>query len=389
VELALSQIQTQLSEKIELLENTVGVIVCHMEFVDSGALRHVAENLPFDVAGITTTAQAVNDALGEMMLSVFVMTSDTVRFKAGMAESVAEDIEGPLRAAVDRAGEGEASAETGLVLAFPPMHPGKYGDLFADAWGKILPGVPVFGSLSVNDYPDLSGGKSIFRGEALSAGHSFILCYGDVNPRFLIATRPSDDRVSHKGEITRSTANVVHEINGRSAREYLKGVGFTGVGFSTEEETSSGSFWFIPFLVNQRCSSDYDGVPVVRGLDTITKEGSAIFGGRMDEGAVFTLMSMTTEDVGNETATKLQSVRDMPSARGGIVNGVLAFSCVVRHMIFMHKKNRLGELDRAKEALADAPFMVGYAGGELCPTSAKEGAHVNRYHEYSLVALVL
>ena len=55
-ELALSQIRTQLSEKIELLEHSVGVITCHKEFVDSGVLRHIAENLPFKVAGATTTA---------------------------------------------------------------------------------------------------------------------------------------------------------------------------------------------------------------------------------------------------------------------------------------------------------------------------------------------
>jgi len=382
-DLALSQIRAQLVKKIELMKNTVGVIMCHMEFVDSGVLTRIAEDMPFDVAGITTTAQAVNGAVGEMMLTVFVMTSDTIKFKAGMAESVAEEVEGPLRAAVDRAAGG-ASAAPSLVLAFPPLAAGKSGDEFTDAWDSILPGVPVFGTLSVNDYPDLSNGKAIFRGDALRAGHSFILCYGDVNPRFLIATLPEKSKMPHMGEVTKSQASVVSEIDGRSARDYLKRLGFTEKGFNPEGETSSAGFWFVPFLVSHRNRSDYDGVPVLRGLDSIAEDGSAVFSGKMDEGSTFTMLYMSADSAAVETKAKLGAIRDMPG-----VNGVLVFSCVVRHMMFMQKDNPLEELELAKETLPDAPFLMGYAGGEYCPTSAKGGVHVNRYHDYSLVALVL
>jgi len=377
LDLALSQILTQLSEKIELMANTAGVIMCHAEFVESGALRRVAEGLPFEVAGTTTTAQAVNGATGAMMLSVFVMTSDTVRFRVGMAESVQAEIEGPLRCAVERARDG--SEAPSLVLAFPPLLSGRSADEFVEAWGGILPGAPVFGTLSVNDYPDASSGMTICGGEAAGAGYAFILCYGDLNPRFLIATLPEGNRMPHKGEVTRATANVVYEIGGRAARDYLK-----DVGFAATEGASTGAFWFVPFLVSERNRKDYDGVPVLRGLDSFTEEGAAVFAATVEEGSFLTLLNMDADGAIAETAAKLGAVRDMPD-----VNGALVFSCVARHMVLVHKKNPLEELERAKDALAGAPFLMSYSGGEICPTSIKDGAHVNRYHDYSLVALVL
>ena len=374
-ELALSEILAQLSEKVELMENTVGIIMCHTEFVDSGVVKHIGENLPFEVAGSTTSAQAVNGLISEMALAVFVITSDTVRFRLAMTESMETEIEGPLRAAIERISNDTEQPK--LAIAFPPLMLKNSGDDIMEIWTKILPEVPVFGTLAVDDSADLSGGKVIYRGEAEKIKHSFILFYGDINPRFLIATLPEATKLPHKGEITKSKSNIVYEIDGRNAYDYLKNVGFATAG------ESIGVFWFVPFLLSQQKREDYDGVPVVRGLASVTEEGAAIFRGRIDEGSVFTLLNMTAEDVVVETKAKLLTINDMPD-----VNGVIVFSCVVRHLLHLHK-NPLEEIEHANEALADLPFMMSYAGGEFCPTSVKDGVPVNRFHNYSLVALVI
>jgi len=378
-ELALSQIRTQLSEKIELMEHSVGVITCHKEFVDSGVLRHIAENLPFKVAGATTTAAAVNDMVGEVALAIFVMTSDTVRFKVGMTESMETEIEGPLRAAIEQAGEG--SERPKLALAFPPLILQSSGDDMMEIWDRILPGVPVFGTVAVDDSSDLSGGVTIYGSETAKTCHPFILCYGDINPRFLIATLPESNELPYKGVITRSNANTVYEIDGRSAHEFLKRAGITSKG------ESAGVGLFVPFSVNPQNRKDADGMPVLRGVASITDEGPVIFRGRMDENSSVSLLTMSAEDVIAATEAKLRTIRDMPD-----VKGVLVLSCVVRHLLVIHD-NPLEELEHSQEALKgvteDPPFMMCYAGGEFCPTSVKDGVHVNRFHNYTLVALVL
>ncbi|MCL2193286.1 MAG: FIST C-terminal domain-containing protein [Treponema sp.] len=381
-ELALSQIQAQLSEKIELMEHTIGVVMCHTEAMESGVLRHIAENLPFDVAGTTTTAQSVNGVISEMGLTIFVITSDTVQFRVGMTESLEAEIEGPLRAEIERVGDGSATPR--LVLAFPPLMLQSSGDDILEIWGRILPGVPIFGTLAVDDSSDFTNGRVICRNETAKTSHAFVLCYGDIDPRFFIATLPKENEMRHKGVITKANANVVYEIDGRKAHEYLKDVGLAVEGVSKP-------IWFMPFQISQRKRSDYDGVPVLRGMASITEEGAVIFRGKVDENASFTLMNMAAEDVVTETEAKLRTVKDMPGNDTNM-NGILIFSCVVRHMLIIHK-NPLEEMERAneaiKEALGDPPFMMSYSGGEFCPTSVKDGVHVNRFHNYSIVGLVI
>ena len=71
------------------------------------------------------------------------------------------------------------------------------------------------------------------------------------------------------------------------------------------------------------------------------------------------------------------------------VNGVLMFPCIVRRMMTM-QINSLTELESVRNMINPViPFMVGYSGGEICPTLIKNGVPTNRFHNYSLVILVV
>ena len=71
-----------------MLEHTVGILTCHTEFIESGVMQYISENLPFDLVGSTTSSQAVNDEAGDLMLTIFIITADDVRFKPGITEKV-------------------------------------------------------------------------------------------------------------------------------------------------------------------------------------------------------------------------------------------------------------------------------------------------------------
>ncbi|MCL2767904.1 MAG: FIST C-terminal domain-containing protein, partial [Synergistaceae bacterium] len=71
------------------------------------------------------------------------------------------------------------------------------------------------------------------------------------------------------------------------------------------------------------------------------------------------------------------------------VNGILLFSCIARRMMIMCV-NPLRELEIARDTISpDIPFMMGYACGEICPILIKDGVPYNRFHNYSLVILVI
>ena len=72
------------------------------------------------------------------------------------------------------------------------------------------------------------------------------------------------------------------------------------------------------------------------------------------------------------------------------VNGVLLFPCVIRRAVLLGANKPLLELVTVKETInQEIPFMIGCAGGEICPTSFKDGVPVNRFHNYSLIILII
>jgi len=375
---ALSEIKAQLEQKITLLRHSVGIVMCHPEFIASGVLKHICENLPFDLAGVTTSSQAVNDGIGELLLTIFVMTSDDIVFKAGMTEELGTDVDGPVQAAYEStlarmSGAVEPCEPPGLVLIFPPF--GRHsGDDYVRAWEKIFPGTPVFGTHAVDDTITFAESETIYNGQHHKAAMSFVLCYGNIHPRFMVATFSEKHAIASKVEITGAKGNCVFEINHVNAREYFEKIGI-----------ADSISYLTPFMIDLLKRGDHDGVPVLRGFLSFIEGGAIIFCGDMDEESTFILLKCDVDDMLSSTQQKIAQINAMSD-----VNGVLLFPCVIRRAILIGTNKPLLELENAKEAISqNIPFMMGYAGGEICPTSIREGVPVNRFHNYSLVILIV
>jgi len=376
-EIAFEEIKSQLDEKITLLANTVGIVMCHPEFVGCGTLKYVCENLPFDTAGVTTSSQAVNDTAGELVLTIFVMTSDDVSFITSVTGDIEESVESAINAAYERIAESIPETPK-LALLFPTVFAAHAGDDYVNAWQALLPKTPSFGTFAMDDTPNFDESESIYNGDGYKNAMSFVLCCGDINPRFIVGTVPEENVMPYTGEVTKSNGACVSEINNLNTYKYFESIGFENNG------ASAVNYLFLPFAVNQKQRADYDGIPVIRVLMTFTEDGSAIFRGNVDEGSTFTLLKCEPEDVLTTTRKKVEEINRLPD-----VNGVLLFSCIVRRIVSM-RENPLMELETAREAMdADIPFMMGYAGGEICPTDVRDGVPSNRYHNYSLAILVL
>lgn len=369
--IALLEIKKQLDEKISLLEHSVGVIMCNAEFIATGVLKHICENLPFPLAGVTTASQAVNDEIGDIILTVFVMTSDDVIFRTGVTESLNDEVDITAKAAYDKAAAGRSELPK-LALVFPPfgIHA---GDTYVRAWEKIIPGVPLFGTHAIDDTALFSECETIYNGANYKAAMPFILCYGNINPRFMIATFSENSAVTPKAEVTKATGNCVYEIDHDIAFRYFQDRGFVE------------SVTYTPFMIDLLKREDYDGVPVIRGHASFTEDGATVFYGDVDEGSTFTMLKCDADDIVSTTRQKARQINKLPD-----VNGALLFPCAVRRVALLSIGKPLLELKAAREAIdPKIPFMIGYAGGEICPTSVRNGAPTNRFHNYSLIILVV
>jgi hypothetical protein len=362
----------------ELLKNTIGILMCDPDYVNAGIYGAVAKALPFPVAGATTMTQAVNGEAGSLMLTLMVLSSDDVYFEAGMTGVIASggDIVEPARAAY-KAAAAKLPEKPKLIIAFPPLFAETAGDAYIDAFESLCPGVPVFGTLAVDDSITFQNCSALYGGEHSLEKMSFILVAGNVSPRFLIATISDDNKLPYTGEITKSVGNVVQEVNDVRTSEY-----FESIGYAKDGKLDEG-IQFIPYLLDFKKRADYDGIPVIRAMVYFDENGYGICRGNMYQNSVFTLTNPTSDDVLKTSVELMQKLESVKNCQA-----LLIFSCVVRRMSFGVKP--LTEAEMISDKLSGgAPFMLAYAGGEICPTSYNESGVTNRFHNYSIIALVL
>jgi len=372
--IALDDIKSQLNSKLTLQSSTVGIVMCNPEFIYSETLEYICNGLSFDIVGITTSSQSVNNEVGDLILTLFVMTSDDIQFVTGVTERLTTDAYEPTAKAYEAAAAGQSTPPK-LVLTFPPFILELFsGDVFIEAWEKILPGVPQFGSLAIDDTATFSECSTIYNGKNFKDTMPFILCYGNITPRFIIATLRELSSIPLRAEVTKAVDNIVYEINNIVTKDFFR-----------ESLGIPESMISIPLLIDSPSANDYDGIPVIREQSSVTAEGAGVFGGTIEVGSKLSVLKADEESI---ISTSLQGLKKLNDMEG--VNGALIFSCVSRQFMLMGVNKPLAELQLAKDTIRnDIPFMIGGSGGEICPTSVRDGVAFNRNHEYSMVILVV
>ena len=368
---AVADIKSQISFD-ELLKNTVAIITCHYEFVLSGAMKAICESMPFPCVGTITSAQAVNSTAGVLLLSLMIMTSDDVSFDVVMTETLLSDPCGAIEKAYIKAAD-EISVRPSLILAFAPFLMENSGDEYVDTITKVSGGVPVFGTLSVDDTPDLSECYMLNGGEHYKDRMAMILFSGDISPKFFMATISDDKILDKPALVTASEGHVLKELNGRPITEYFESLGLTK---ASETNYAMAS---LPFMVDYN-----DGTPPVSkvfiGLDE-NKYG--ICAGAMPVGSTLTIGMFDKEDVLQTSRRTLCDAIDRES-----LGALLAYSCISRNMSL--GGDLMAELELVRGEIGEkVPFMMACSGGEICPTRVSESKAINRFHNNTFVVCVI
>ena len=381
IPLACRELKEQLNERLTLLNNSVGLVQCDPEFIETGFLEFLYNELGIPLVGGTTVAAATNNAIGNLTFSMLVLTSDDVEFvvshTVGFADNVTEAIERSLKTTL-----GDSPKPLKLALVFPPVFENLSGDHYIEAFENVCGMIPVFGTNPVDDnFPNFDRSLAIFNDKALALEMSYVLLFGNVTPRFFVAAVPAQVNIVESGAvITRAVDNIVYELNHIPAVKYLEDLGLAANGALKSEAG------FFPLLVTANTTDNHtvSARPFVRALVGIEADGSAVCRGKMPEGARITFASYNSADVMSattETITQATNEKDISAA--------LIYSCMVRqHVIGI---DSMKELKQIKSILsANIPFMASYAGGEISPTSVDDNNIAqNRFHNYSLIMCLL
>lgn len=367
---AVAEILAQL-DLSRLSSNSLGILTCYSEYLDSGVVKTLCDALPFDVIGCTTMSSATTGNMGHLELSLMVLTSDDVVFSAAVSAPLSDGQEAPLREMYGRA-SGKLGCDPALMLSFAPLMYNIGGEVFINILSDASGGIPNFGTLAVDHTSDYSESKVIFNGEACFDTLAMALIGGAVEPRFLVSSLSEEKTLKQKAIITASDANILKEVNGIPAVEYMESLGLTNNGKIEGAST-------IPFVVDFNDGTE----PVIRAIFAQTPEGYAVCGGVMPVNATLSIGSIDYDDV-LETTRKM--IRNIGAPEK--INAVILFSCVGRSFALGAKT--MDEMQLLEDAFGKSvPYILAYSGGEICPLKDSDGKRKNRFHNDTIIACML
>jgi hypothetical protein len=354
----------------------VGLVSCLPSYLDSGVLKAVCDILPFDVVGITTIGTTVTGFDDLTPLTVTILTSDDVIFKAAWTERIDTEDDSIIKTSFNNTAAGN-SEQPALIIAYAPLLMSVGGDFIIRAIDEAGGGVPCFGALAVDDTTDYHNSKVICNGEADQNRLAYVFVYGDVKPRFHLATISQEKISKDKGVVTKSEGVQLIEINGKPVSEFL-----ISQGLKLDENGIFEGVNSFPYIVDFGDGAD----PLVRVMFAVTPDGHAVCGGTIPEGATLSVGYFDRDEILKSTDDAVRQI-DIDAD----THGLIVYSCIGRYFNLDFDPDAEAEKVRQSLASGGVPFQFTYGAGELCPVPTRDDPDklVNRYHNCTLIACVL
>ena len=349
--------------------NSVGILHCDSDFVDSGVMRAVCGALPFDVVGCTTFSSSTNGGMG-LILTLTVLTSDDAEFVTGVTAEVEDDPRKPVDELYEIFAARAERPE--MFIAFPPFLGNFGGDAFITALDACSKNVPIFGALPISNDPEYKGCYTIRNGVHYEKSLVLLGLYGDVDPYFFSISVDFMDILKQYALITASRGNCVISINDMPARDY-----FESVGLITRQNPKALQGLALVFYPK-------NGPMLVRFCRDCNSDGSVSLTGGVPEGASLAISAMGPPD--NIIRSAEEKICDALSVARG--RGMLMYSCAMRSWLL--GIYGMDEHKKAAECIGKAsPYHLAHTAGELIPAASSGGITVNVLQGGSLIICVL
>lgn len=385
---AVEELMEQLEGKFVPAKESVGILHAHPHMEVGPLSAALGERLGFPILGGTTAGAATltNDGHHELAMVLHVMTADDCAFAAEISESMAfepkERIVGTYQAALAKLRAKDPQANPKMIFCVTSLVQSYSSDDSLAALSEVCGGLPVFGYVAADDF-EFSQQQVFLDGKSGGDLLALLLISGNVEPIFEVKNLAGSQPIS-KRKVTKARGNVICEIDGRPAYEYLKEFPFI------DDETKV--LWNYQFFVEMQDDSGNDGVLVSRALNSFDKEtGEISCFANVPENSHIGLLFCDDSDVKASAEGAMRELigkLEIAEKAGKKYSTVFIASCSLRNMFLADQKNAEGNLIR--EILPSSLAVSGfYAFGEIAPTSMKNGKAVNRFHNATMAICAL
>jgi hypothetical protein len=354
-----------------LKNHSGGLIFCHIDFIDSGMVAALCEELPFNVIGMTSMASEDERGFGLFELTLTVLTSDEVSFEVGMTANIDRDNYAHEINRLYADVRGSVNGDPGVIFSFMPYIRDVAGYEVVAAMDAACGGIPMWGSITNNIDFNYETVQTICNGKALRGGLAMMLLNGPVEPKFIVSSIPERNIANNRAIITKSEGAILREVNDLPILEYLANIGLV---LTKENITTT------PLMLYYGDAKE----PVALGFYTLFEDGSVLTGGEMPVGTSFAVGSIDAEGIFESAEAGLRQILECEDRQA-----TLLLPCVTRYIMLAPDQESELRLIKEKLTASGKPFMMGYSGGEICPMPGPDGKPHNRFHNYTFCACVL
>jgi hypothetical protein len=373
VEAAVSSLLEQLAPEKNLLKNSIALIHCYYEFIESGVVEELDKRLGIPTFGTTTMALGVPGYVGDMALSVTALTSDDIRFSSGVSDPASPGTIAKTVSDLYKKATAGFDEKPSLLFAFPPMlkEEGGGGDIFVSELEKASGGgIPLFGTLPITNQSNEMMSRVLYRGKDYDSSTVLAAFYGDVKPEFYTVAVTEKALNTKRAKITGVKLNVLESINDIPVERYLESLGLSVVSILKN----------MPIVIYEE-----DGSKVFRVGLSAQDDRSLLLTGIAPKNAEISFSSITNTDIVEATEQLMQSIIKNKNLEN---RGILIYVCCSRFWILGPQWRE--EPEMVASLIGNSiPWHFVYSGGEVFPSVLETGKVANHLQNYSVIVCVL
>ena len=382
---ATKELTAQIRDKLALRKNSIAILHGQPEMEIGELSAAISRELGCQVIGGTTAAGATltNEGFHELAVVLHVLTDDDCLFAAAISDSMADNPEEKIENTYQRAYQDlraqDATAEPKMVICVASILQSIDSDSILDKVSDLCGWVPVFGYNAADDF-EFQKQQVYLDGEAGGDRLAILLLSGNVRPIFQTA-HLAGRKALEKRLVTKARGNVIYEVEGKPAYDYIKSFPFI------DDETKT--LFNYQFFVEMKDDEANDGVAVSRALHSYDKEsGQVTCFANVPENSYIGLLYCDGNDVANTCESGIKELMDKINAASDDYeySTVIIATCSLRNMFLADMKQAEG--DRVRNLFPPSLTVSGmYAFGEMAPTSVRDNNKaVNRLHNATLTA---
>lgn len=365
---AISEVLSQCLSSLAGATPQAGLLFAAIDFEHAQILAEIHRTFPgLTLIGGTTDGEISSvEGFQQDSLTLLLFVSDTVEIRAGVGRHLSQDPLAATHQAVTAA-TAQLTQPPQLCVTFPESLTTSAVAVLDGLAATLGPTIPIVGGLTGDQYR-LKQTFQFFQTEVLSDAVPILLFAGNIQMSCGVFSGWSP--IGKKGTVTKSTRNIVHEIDGQPAQNF-----------------------YCNYLGDQLLSTEYGLAVFEPGTDHFytrspnsqidAQSGDVIFVGDVPEQAIIQMTTTTRNDILTASQCSVeQAVSKYPGHQPAVA---LVFSCAGRRSILGPQTGQ--EYEMIVNCLPDGiPICGFYTYGELAPLVLPGQSH---FHNLTLVTVLL